>query len=80
MIRPDAAPLSVEPSAPATLAPRPRDLAEAGLSELYVADLISKHLFERGVLDLQELARCVALSGGLLEPCLLYTSPSPRDS
>jgi len=78
MIRPDAAPLSVEPSAPATLAPRPRDLAEAGLSELYVADLISKHLFERGVLDLQELARCVALSGGLLEPVLAFLREAAR--
>ncbi|MBZ9539056.1 AAA family ATPase [Modicisalibacter tunisiensis] len=78
MIRPDAAPLAAEPSAPAPLAPRPRDLAEAGLSELYVSDLISKHLFEQGVLDLQELTRCVALAGGLLEPVLAFLRETAR--
>ena len=46
---------------------RPRSLADTGLGELYVADLISKHLFERGVLDLQEVTRLVALPGNLVE-------------
>lgn len=50
-----------------SLAARPRSLADTGLGELYVADLISKHLFERGVLDLQEVTRLVALSGNLVE-------------
>lgn len=54
-------------AAPAT---RPRTLAETGLGELYVADLISKHLFERGVLDLHEVARHVALPGSLVEDVL----------
>lgn len=79
MIRPDATPLAAEPPVPATpLAPRPRDLAEAGLSELYVADLISRHLFEQGVLDLQALTRCVALPGGLLEPVLAFLRETAR--
>lgn len=49
------------------VAQRPRSLQETGLSELYVADLISKHLFERGVLDLQQVMQCSALSGGQIE-------------
>jgi len=51
-------------------APRPRSVAESGLTELYLADLVSKHLLESGVLDLRELTRRAALSGGLLEDTL----------
>lgn len=50
-----------------SLAPRPRSLEETGLGELYLADLLCKHLFERGVLDLQEVIQCAALSGSQVE-------------
>lgn len=52
------------------IAPRPHTVAETGLSRLYLADLLSKHLYESGVLDLRELAERVALSGGILEDLL----------
>jgi len=61
-----------------SLAPRPRSLAETGLSELYVADLISKHLFERGVLDLQELTRLVALPGNQIEQVFAFMRAEGR--
>ncbi len=46
---------------------RPHTLEDSGLSEIYVGDLISKHLFERGVLDLQQLTRYTALPGSQVE-------------
>lgn len=49
------------------VAQRPRALRDTGLTELYAADLISKHLFERGVLDLQQVMNCTALTGGQVE-------------
>ncbi|WP_152206447.1 AAA family ATPase [Marinobacter changyiensis] len=57
---------------------RPRSLKETGLSELYVADLISKHLFERGVLDLGEVTRCTALPGGIIEQVLAFLREQSR--
>lgn len=57
---------------------RPRSLAEAGLNELYVADLISKHLLERGVLDLGEVNRCTALPGGIIEQVFAFLREQGR--
>lgn len=63
---PDAFSESADPAA-SLLAPRPRNLVETGLSELYLADLISKHLLERGVLDLRQVIDCTALPGSQVE-------------
>jgi predicted ATPase with chaperone activity len=52
---------------PSDLAQRPATLAETGLSETYLADLVSKHLAEAGVQDLGSLARRLSLAGTLLE-------------
>lgn len=60
------------------LAVRPRNLEDAGLTELYVADLISKHLFERGVLDLHEVTRCVALPGSIVESVFAFLRDEGR--
>ncbi len=49
------------------IAARPRSIAETGLTERFLADLVCKHLFEGGVLDLHELTRRLALSGSVLE-------------
>lgn len=49
------------------IAQRPRAVEDTGLSGLYLADLISKHLSERGVLDLQQVMNCTALTGGQVE-------------
>ncbi len=61
-----------------TLALRPRTLEDTGLSELYVADLISKHLFERGVLDLREITRCTALPGSQVERVFCFLRDEGR--
>jgi hypothetical protein len=54
------------------LSPRPRVLQETGLSELFIADLLAKHLQAGGVLTLVELVRRVALAGPILEKILAF--------
>ncbi|MDN3558271.1 AAA family ATPase [Halomonas maura] len=54
-------------TAPAASAPRPSSVAETGLPLLYLADLLSKQLVERGAQDLHELSRGSALSGSVVE-------------
>ncbi|NIC07546.1 AAA family ATPase [Halomonas sp. DX6] len=49
------------------LPPRPTSVEETGLSPLYLADLLSKQLFEQGVLDLRQLSRSAALAGSVVE-------------
>ncbi len=50
-----------------TNAMRPSSVAETGLDLLYIADLLSKQLFEAGVLDMRELSQRSALSGAVVE-------------
>ena len=54
------------------LAPRPINVEDTGLSDLLIADLIIKHLYEGGVLDLLQLAERLALAGALLETLLAF--------
>ncbi|WP_070990013.1 AAA family ATPase [Halofilum ochraceum] len=49
---------------------RPLTTDDTGLGEGYLADLVVKHLYGAGVLDLGELAARMALSGALLEEVL----------
>jgi hypothetical protein len=56
----------------ARLAPRPRTLADTGLSVTFVADLVAKHFLEAGTLTLPELASRLALSGRVLETVLSF--------
>lgn len=54
--------------------PRPRppgDLAESGLSEFQVSDLILKTIFHRGAMTGNELADAIALPYGILDDLLL---------
>jgi len=51
-------------------APRPTNLTDTGLSETFVADLISKHILDRGTLTIGELSAAVALSGSIVERVL----------
>lgn len=53
-----------------SIARRPRNLAETGLSFDFVADLICKHLHVHGVADLHRLSKQIALSGTILETVL----------
>ena len=49
------------------LAPRPNTLADTGLSEAFLGDLVVKHLFEGGVLTMAALTERLALSGPIIE-------------
>ena len=60
------------------LAPRPTRLSETGLSETFVADLIAKHLFDRGTLSLGELSTSVALAGSIVEGVLNFMRTEAR--
>jgi predicted ATPase with chaperone activity len=52
------------------LAPRPKRLAETGLSLSFLSDLIAKHLLDRGTLSLAKLASKLMLAGSILETVL----------
>ncbi len=60
------------------LAPRPAKLSETGLSETFVADLIAKHLFDRGTLSLSALSAVVALAGSIIEGVLNFMRTEAR--
>jgi predicted ATPase with chaperone activity len=51
----------------AAVAPRPKRLADTGLSASFLTDLIAKHLFEGGTLTMATLSDRMALSGTILE-------------
>ncbi|MFQ5544962.1 MAG: AAA family ATPase [Acidiferrobacterales bacterium] len=65
-----SAPSPVIPNAHTRLAPRPRTVAETGLSDIFLSDLVAKHLYEAGVLDLRQLSERTALAGPILETVL----------
>jgi hypothetical protein len=54
------------------VAPRPRNLAETGLSQDFLCDLLAKHFYWGGVLDLQQLLERTALAGPVLEGLLNF--------
>jgi hypothetical protein len=56
----------------AKLAPRPRTLAETGLSDHFTYELIAKHLYSAGVLTLHELSQRIALAGSVLEEVIAF--------
>ncbi|MBK1718208.1 AAA family ATPase [Thiocystis violacea] len=62
----------------ADLAKRPASLADTGLTEPFLADLISKHLAEAGVLDLGTLSRRLGLTGALVEELLVFLRAAAR--
>lgn len=63
-------PLTVPPIT--RLAPRPRSLAETGLSQSFLTELVAKHLHTAGVLDQLQLAERVALAWPILESILAH--------
>ena len=60
------------------LVSRPTRLAETGLSETFVADLIAKHLLDRGTLSLGELSTNLALAGTIVEGVLNFMRTEAR--
>ena len=60
------------------LAPRPTKLEETGLSETFVADLVAKHLLDRGALTIAELSARLALAGSIIEKILNFMRGEAR--
>ena len=60
------------------LAPRPNTLAETGLTDSFLADLIAKHLLDGGVLTLADLAERVALAGPIVQKVLEFMRAEAR--
>jgi predicted ATPase with chaperone activity len=60
------------------LAPRPTQLQETGLSESFVADLVAKHLLNRGALSIAELSALLALAGSIIERILNFMRTEAR--
>ena len=60
------------------LVPRPTKLSDTGLTETFVADLIAKHLFDRGTLSLGQLSVIVALAGSIIESVLNFMRTEAR--
>lgn len=56
----------------ACIAPRPKTLAETGLSLTFLGDLIAKHLYEAGVLTIGAMGKRMALAGPILEEILNF--------
>jgi hypothetical protein len=60
------------------LAPRPRSLADTGLSETFIAELLGKHLMSAGVLSIDEIVRRLCLPARLLEDVLHFMRKEAR--
>jgi len=56
----------------ASLAPRPQTLAESGLSMHFTYELITKHLYNAGVLTLYELSERLALAATVIEEVIAF--------
>jgi hypothetical protein len=56
----------------ACIAPRPKTMAETGLSAAFLGDLLEKHLFEAGVLTLGMMGKRTALTGAIVEDILNF--------
>lgn len=69
-------PMAIAALAP--LAPRPRTVAETGLSLHFLAELLAKHLHSGGVLTIGQLTERVALAGPILETVLNFLRKEAR--
>jgi DNA-binding MarR family transcriptional regulator len=52
---------------PNRIVPSPRDLQETGLPRSFILDLLLKHLYKSGDLDLRQLVVQLALTGAIVE-------------
>lgn len=60
------------------LAPQPCSVAETGLADNFLGDLVCKHLHDAGVLDMAHLVERLALTGSVLEEILNYQRKDGR--
>lgn len=61
-----------------TLVPRPVSVADTGLSESFLADLLAKHLLDRGSLSIADLSAVMALAGPIVEHVLNFMREEAR--
>jgi len=67
-----------EPDAVQRLAPQPCSVADTGLAENLLGDLLCKHLSDAGVLDMPQLVARLALTGSVLEELLAFLRKDGR--
>ena len=60
------------------LAPQPRTILETGLADNFIGDLVCKHLYDAGVLDMVQLVARLALTGAVLEEVLTFLRKDRR--
>lgn len=60
------------------LTPRPHSVAETRLGTSYLSELVSKHLYEGGMLNLRQLVARTALSGTLLDEVFAFLREEER--
>jgi hypothetical protein len=74
----DSAPVSPEIARLAKLSPRPTTLAQTGLSLTFLAELLSKHLAQAGVLTTSQIVERMALAGPIVEQVLQFLRAEGR--
>ena len=62
----------------ACIAPRPKTIAETGLSQTFLGDLLEKHLYEAGVLSLGAMIKRTGLAGPIVEDILNFVRREAR--
>lgn len=60
------------------LAPQPCSIADTGLADNLLGDLLCKHLLDAGVLDMPQLVARLALTGSVLEELLAFLRKDGR--
>src|ERR1700751_238539 len=75
-LRPDQDDLLIPRAA--CIAPRPKTIAETGLSATFLGDLLEKHLFESGVLTVGVMIKRTGLAGPILEDILNFLGREGR--
>ena len=60
------------------LAPQPRTILETGLADNFLGDLVCKHLYDAGVLDMVQLVARLALTGAVMEEILTFLRKDRR--
>lgn len=65
-------------SAVQRLAPQPCTIRETGLTDSFLGELVCKHLFDAGVLDMSRLVERLALTGAVLEEVLAFLRKDGR--
>jgi hypothetical protein len=74
----ELSPLDMERMRLEELAPRPNTVADTGLDEAFLVELVSKHLLEGGILTLADLSSRLALSGPIVRSLLEFMRAEAR--